>query len=81
VTDDEVLMLRKREGGEIQIGTYVAHRHSYVTEIIDQQATHDQAVSRAKDGRHPESTVIHFHKAHEPCNGHQHEKYPVKHDG
>jgi hypothetical protein len=62
----------------IQIGVFTTHHHYFhIDGLTDLTPTRDQAERRRADKRHPESSVIHFHKKDESCFGRDHESYMV----
>lgn len=68
--------LANRDRTEIVIGHYKAVHHCYVIhDTIDGQKTAEQAQARAVDRYHPESTVIHYHRSEQSCNGQEHKKF------
>jgi hypothetical protein len=44
-------------------------RHSFTGERTNMQAQLDDAQRRMFDARQPESTIVHYHAAHEVCDG------------
>jgi hypothetical protein len=61
-----------------QVGPYAAHHHYYhIDGLTDLTPTRDQAEKRRKDKKHPECSVIHFHKKDEGCTGKNHEGYTL----
>lgn len=64
--------------GKTVVGIFAADHHSYqIDGNTDLTPTRTQAEARRVDKRHPEDTVIHFHKRGESCFGRDHESYRI----